>query len=149
MKTISPTQSYFLKLPDDVVSDQDDRVFSWWRNGSEVLLQLSSYLRIEGPQVSAKDRLNDRLSQTNFLLSAESSDLSIDCPDIAFASGIDSEGIQWFYYYLVWPDLAIMATISGESRTLKSEGRWAIEALNSFKKGMESLIIQRKDGNTT
>lgn len=133
MKTISPTQSYTLNLPDDVVSDGDDQVFSWWRDGSEVLLQISSYRRSDGSQVTARERLNERCLKEEFLTVNAARCLSTDCPDVASASGVDSEGIEWHYYYLVWPDLAVFASVSGRPNALLSEGGWTILALNSLK----------------
>jgi hypothetical protein len=136
MKTICLTNSYTLTLPDDVASEVDDRVFSWWLAGNEALLQISSYSRSSGAQFSARERLNARRQQTKFLKDDTAPRLSTDCPDIAFASGIDSEGMQWHYYYLVWPDLTIFATVSGPTSALLDEGSWIISALNSLKRSL-------------
>ena len=134
MKRISPTNSYSLDLPDDIITDSDDHVFSWWQDNSEILLQLSSYKRNPGLQVTASERLGTRRKQTEFRLDDVAPHLSTDCPDIASASGIDSEGLKWHYYYLVWPDLAIFATVSGKPANLLSQGSWTMSALNSLKR---------------
>jgi len=134
MKRISPTNSYSLDLPDDIVTDSDDHVFTWWRDQSEVLLQLSSYKRNSGLQVTAEERLAARRKQTEFPLNDAAPLLSTVCPDMASASGIDSAGIRWHYYYLVWSDLTIFAAASGKPSDLLSQGGWIISTLNSLKR---------------
>jgi hypothetical protein len=121
-------------LPDNVISDIDDRVFSWWLDGGDALLQITSYIRSSGLQVTATERINETRQRTDFLADDRAPRLSIDCPDIASASGIDSEGVEWHYYYFVWPDLTIFVTVSGRPNTLPDQSGWIIYALNSLKR---------------
>jgi len=119
-------------LPDNVCEDKDDRVMSYWLQGHEVLLQLSSNARVEGKQVSANDRLKSRLVKENF------SDLKIEsisipsCPDCAAMSGIDDKKYRWIYCYAVWPDLAVLITISGRPDELAKHGAWVFDGLKSI-----------------
>ena len=132
MKTLNPTGSYCISLPDDVAEDYDERVASYWKEGHSLLLQVSSYIRHEGPQVSAAERLDARLQQES--LSGVSRDvcITIDCPDIETAGGIDCEGTRWVYVYAVWPDLTIFASISGDDKDVRDNSCWALEAINSI-----------------
>lgn len=60
MKRVNPFPSLSLLLPDDVVEEIDSTVASYWKRGDTCLLQLSSFLREQGPQVSAVQRLSER-----------------------------------------------------------------------------------------
>ena len=60
MKAANPFPSVSLLLPEDVLENHDDRVSSYWRKGDTCLLQLSSFTRQSGAQVSATQRLSDR-----------------------------------------------------------------------------------------
>lgn len=132
LKTVNPTGSYTIKLPINVLENNDDRVTSYWLEGQEVLLQLSSYARIEGNQVSANDRLKDRLNAEN-LSDPKIESISISaCPDCAAMSGIDDQGYRWIYCYAVWPDLTILITVSGRQSELAKHGAWAFDALKSI-----------------
>jgi hypothetical protein len=134
-KSVNPTGSYTIMLPADVCEDKDDRVMSYWLQGNEVLLQLSSYARIEGKQVSANDRLKVRLAKEN-LSDMKIENISIpSCPDCAAMSGVDDKGYRWLFCYTVWPDLTILTTISGRPDELAKHGAWAFVGLKSIMKG--------------
>lgn len=131
MKTLRPTPSYEIVLPDDVQEDYEERVASFWKTRSPVLLQVSSYPRTEGTQVSAAERLRQRMEQTPGEWEA------FEVPqtkfsDVAGASTTDDQGDCWIHVYMTNPHLAIYATISGPSGRLKLENLWAIEALRSI-----------------
>lgn len=134
LKTVTPTGSYKIDIPDDVVENIEERVISYWKPNENVLLQLSSYLRIEGEQVNAKQRLNDRLRKESLKNVTYENIGPKGCPDVAAASGIDEEGIRWFYCYAVWPDLTVFITISGPVEELRKFGNWAFNALNSLRR---------------
>ena len=60
MQLVRPTHSFQILLPDDICSDDDPRVMSYWVDGDPVVLQISSYLRtISAEQLSAVERLQD------------------------------------------------------------------------------------------
>ena len=137
MKTLNPTGSYYISLPDDTIEDYDGRVASYWKDGCSLLLQVSSYIRKEDPQVSATERLGSRLHQG--FLSSLSRDvhIEIDCPDIAMAKGIDGEDVWWIYLYAVWSDLTIFASISGENKDVNNNCNWAFESIRSIQRREE------------
>jgi hypothetical protein len=62
-KIVRPSNSYRLELPREICEQYDERVSSFWLDGGPVLLQLSSYIRNEGEQLRAEDRLKDRISK--------------------------------------------------------------------------------------
>jgi len=134
MKTLNPTESYCISLPDDIAEDYDERVASYWKEGHSLLLQVSSYIRHEGPQVSAAERLKSRLQQESLLNVSWDVCVTIDCPDLDTAVGIDCEGVRWIYVYAVWPDLTIFASISGDDKDVKDNRNWALEAINSIRR---------------
>jgi hypothetical protein len=61
MKEENPFQSISILLPDDIVGDNDATVASYWKKGDTCLPQISSFLREQGPQVSAADGLAQRM----------------------------------------------------------------------------------------
>ena len=131
-KTVNPAGSYTLILPADVCEDRDDRVMSYWLQGHEVLLQLSSYARVEGKQVPAKDRLKARLAKEN-LSDVRIENISIpSCPDCSAMSGVDDKGCRWLFCYAVWTDLTILSTISGRPDEWTQRGAWAFDGLRSI-----------------
>ncbi|SRR5712692_1205071 len=132
VKTVKPTDSYRLNLPDDVVEKVDNHVTSYWRPNESVALQISSYKREHGKPVPAKRRLMDLLARES-LLNAVEEDLAPDnCPDVAAASAVDDEGIRWVYCFAVWPKLTVLASISGKADELGKLGGWAVEAVKSI-----------------
>jgi hypothetical protein len=102
MKAANPFPSVSLLLPEDVLENHDDRVSSYWRKGDTCLLQLSSFTRQSGAQVSATQRLSDRTK-------AEARWKPFDLPrklegcEAAAATMVDEQGTSWVHVYLVWP----------------------------------------------
>jgi len=132
MRTVSPTGSYYIDVPEHIKEDVDERVVSYWIPGDTILLQLSSYTRRKGQQVSAKERLAVRLNRDQ-LTHVQSERLKItDCSDVVAASGQDQQETRWLYIYAVWPDIAIFATVSaplGVSLGIS----WAMISLRSLR----------------
>jgi len=134
LKTVCPTGSYKIDVPIDIVENIEERVISYWKPNENVLLQLSSYLRIEGKQVNAEQRLHERLKKESLKDVTYENIGPNDCPDVAAASGTDEEGIRWFYCYAVWPDLTVFISISGTIEDLKKSGKWAFNAVKSIRR---------------
>lgn len=133
-KTVSPTGSYLIDIPSDVSEESDERVTSYWKKDRNVLLQISSYGRVKGNQLSARERLVARVAGESL------SDLTWDvikpeaCFDVASASGKDSVGCSWIYCYAVWPDLSVFLTVSGPDKSMDAEGEWAKNAVRSIRR---------------
>lgn len=128
-----PTPSYSIDLPEAIESELDKTVSSFWLSGSDVLLQVSSYARIDGTQVGANQRLNERLSKSSLTAIHDFELRCESCPDFACTSGLDLEGVEWIYCYAVWPHLAVFATISGRTTSLANESAlWAFNAIRSL-----------------
>jgi len=98
-KVISPTGSYSLRLPEGIAEQYEDRVVSFWRTGEGILLQISSYHRVEGPQTPAGIRLDELLAREQLSVITRNVAAHVDCPDWAAVLATDDEGIQWFYGY--------------------------------------------------
>ena len=137
MKTIRLTSTHELDLPDDLNEQRDIQLSSFWRASEPLLLQVSSYVRSEGSQVPAKQRLKERIEKmggswhkSNIRLHP---DLSLDQ---AVAETIDPNGVAWMHAYFVWPHLAVYATVSGPPECLADEN-WAVNALRTLR-----LVIQ-------
>jgi len=130
MKRANPFPSLSLLLPDDIVEDSDTKVASYWKPGDICLLQISSVLRVEGQQVSATQRLSDRMRA-----GGEWRTVSLPCTiegcDIAAASAKDGEGASWVHVYLVWDWLAVYATVSYKGDPSMCD--WAWSALFSIR----------------
>jgi hypothetical protein len=134
-KSARPMGSYTLKLPIDIVDKIEDEIVSYWRAGEDVLLQLSSNKRYEGPQIGAAVRLENRLQrEKGELLPARVINMT-SCPDFASAALLDREGVEWIYCYAVWPDLMVLATICGQPQAVNTQGRWAFDAIEGLQRG--------------
>jgi hypothetical protein len=132
-KRIQPSESYELSLPRCVQEEHDGRVSSFWLAGAPLLLQLSSYVRRDGPQVMARDRLKDRVAKTsgNWILWKQSVNANPQV-DQATAELLDTDGVLWVHSYLVWSHLAIYATISGPADVVRDPENWAMKGLRSI-----------------
>jgi hypothetical protein len=130
MKKVNPFPSLSLFLPDDVAEDTDSKVASYWKRDDACLLQISSYLRKSGPQISATRRLTERMRSGGGWQKV-SLVRTIEGCDIAAASIRDREDTSWVHVYLVWDWLAVYATVShrGQSPTCD----WAWDALFSIR----------------
>ena len=133
VKTISPTGSYEIDVPDAVQQDYDERVVSLWIEGDDTLLQLSSFRRTSAGPLPARARLSARLAKEGLHNVAIREEQLVDCGDSASASGTDKEGTHWIYTYAVWPDLTLLATASHPKR-LPDEGSWAMRALHTLRR---------------
>jgi hypothetical protein len=132
VKLISPSLSYEIPLPDDVVSDYDGDVASYWRNGSPVLLQLSSFVRSEGPQVVADQRLKELFRRSPGNWSAFELNFKTFLGDSAGAQMNDDQGTKWIHIYLTTSRVAIYAIVSGPPEELVAS-TWAFDAIRSLR----------------
>ena len=64
MKATKPFPSFSMVLPDNIVEEADGAVVSYWKRGDSCLLQISCFRRDSGPQISALQRLNDRVEKS-------------------------------------------------------------------------------------
>jgi hypothetical protein len=126
MKTIRPTPHYSLSIPDDIHEQYDDAVLSLWKEGDGTLLQLSSTVREGGEQVSAQQRLTDRMRVGSW------SNVNLKCDaDCEVAAGsTKQEGYVWWHIYLVVSYVAVYATISFPTSATASD--WAVEAIRTI-----------------
>jgi len=134
MKWIQPSPSYEILLPENIVHQADERTSSFWISGDAVLLQLSSYVKIDGNPIPARQRLQERIAtssgQWEMLHLAP---LSTDVPEQAAAETTDSDGLLWIHAYVVWPHLTVYATVSGPQEDVRNPQNWAITALETMK----------------
>jgi hypothetical protein len=133
MITVRPSSSFSLTVPDGIIEDVDGRASSYWFLESPTLLQLSSYIRVEGPQVSAAQRLKDRMEATpgDWKIWAEPIHPNRTI-DQAAAQYVDEDSVKWVHAYLVWPHLAIFVTISGSEGRLNVNEDWPFQSLRSI-----------------
>ena len=134
MKRIRPSPSFEILLPEDIVHQTDQCVSSFWLHGEPILLQISSYLRLDESQVPASQRLRERLAKSQGQWKVwDHSPLAIDGTEQATAETVDSEGTLWIHAYIVWPHLTVYATVSGPADQLRNRQDWAIAALGTMK----------------
>jgi len=131
-RRIFPSPSYSIVIPNVAVEQQDDRVTSVWIDEARLLLQLSSYVRTSGEQVSAVSRLRERMKTEPAGWQPRDGMHPDKSIDQAWAERLDESGTLWFYAYLLWPHLTIYALISGPSLQMRSEANWATEAVKSI-----------------
>lgn len=134
LKTAKPSTSYYLTLPQDIRGNHDDRTSSYWLNGEGLLLQLSSYIRNQGTQPTARDRLNARISKEPRSWRSWHTKIHGDVNlDQAAAEYTDDQGVVWVHVYLVWPHLTVYATISGPEELVCDQNSWAFQGLRSIR----------------
>ena len=132
LRTVKPSSSYELALPEDICEQSDGKVSSFWLDGQPLLLQVSSYIREKGTQTSAKERLRDRIAKHTETWRTWKSKIYPDpAVDQSTAEFTDANGVLWVHIYLVWPHLTIYATISGPEDLVKDQDNWAFEGLKS------------------
>jgi hypothetical protein len=133
-KTVRPTSSYSLEVPEGVREEYDNGVASFWEPGESLLLQLSSHLRLTGEQVAADNRLHDRLSNLGPNVSRWKIKVHPDpMLDQATAESVDKNGLVWVHSYLVWTHLSVYATISGPANLVKEKNNWALQSLRTLR----------------
>jgi len=132
-KTVRPTGSYQIELPEATCEQPDPNCSSYWQAGKALLLQLSSYVRIEGVQLGARDRLEERMTQQPETGKVWARKVCPSVPaDQATAEFVDSSKNLWIHCYLVFTHLTIYATISGPEAEVRTSDNWAIRALRSL-----------------
>jgi hypothetical protein len=130
MKKANPFPSVSIDLPEDVIEDKDPTVASYWRKGDTCLLQISTFLRESGPQVSAEQRLSERIGAGGAWKEFNLPQAIEGC-ETAAASTTDGKGSSWVHIYLVWGWLAVHATVSQGGEHSKCD--WAWDALLSIR----------------
>jgi hypothetical protein len=134
LKTIRPSSSYQLELPEQVCQESDGKLSSFWLDGSTLLLQLSSYVRTEGEQVGALDRLTHRIGKHGQRWSILEGKIHPDATvDQATAEFVDEDSLLWIHSYIVWAHLTVYATISGPKELVRNPGNWAIQGLKTLR----------------
>jgi hypothetical protein len=130
MKSAKPFPSFSLLLPDDIQADSDSSVASYWKQDDTCLLQLSSFVRKSVPQISAIQRLKDRM-RAGGEWQAVRLVRTIEGCEIAAASTKDQDDTSWVHVYLVWDLLAVHATVSHKGQSSTCD--WAWDALFSIR----------------
>jgi hypothetical protein len=121
MKKVNPFPSVFLLMPDDVEEEIDSTVASYWKEGDSCLVQISSFLREHGQQVSASQRLSERMAKGGEWHPFDLPKQVYGC-EMAAAVTSDDQGATWVHVYLVWEWLAVYATVSGHGELSKCNG---------------------------
>ena len=128
--TANPFPSFSISLPDGVTEDHENTVASYWKKGDSCLLQVSSFQRDSGPQVSAAQRLSDRAKMGGTWQPFNLLQEIRGCEAVA-ASTVDEHGTVWVHAYLVWPWLTVHVTVSRQSDS--SDCEWAWKAVSTIR----------------
>lgn len=133
---VYPSKSFQIELPDNIQEDEDGFVSSYWINGSSLLLQFSSFVRTEGLQIGARERLRQYTNSNPAKWCGVKEPLCLNGNvDQAAAEHQDNQAF-WLHAFLVWPHLAVHSTISGPFAEVKAQHTWARQALKTL-----SLVI--------
>lgn len=133
-KTIRPSPSYSVTVPEEACVKHEGRVTSLWQRGApDLLLQLSSYTRNDGDQLGARKRLQDRMAKHRGKWTGRELEIPMaHTADQAAAEILDENAVLWIHAYLVWPHLAVYATVSGPEHSVRTPGNWAMAAIESI-----------------
>ena len=80
-----------------------------------------------------------RLSQRQLSEPSFEVPVTMNCPDYSAALATDDEGYAWVYLYAVWPDLAIMITVSRNGADSMEYDNWAFDAIRSLTRGAKKV----------
>jgi hypothetical protein len=131
MKAVNPFPSFLIVLPDGIEEDRTDaHVASYWTTDDTCLLQLSCFGRDSGPQVSAAERVSERVRIGGTWESFDLPRAVVGC-ETAAARTIDEKGTAWVHAYLVWPWISIHVTVSRQGSLSACE--WAWDAVASIR----------------
>lgn len=134
LKTLRPSSSYQLELPEQICEQSDERVLSFWLDGAPLLLQLSSYIRDQGAQPSARQRLKDRIAKHGEKWSLWKATIHPDATlDQATAEFTDDNHVLWIHSYLVWSHLTVYLVISGPTDLVRDRDNWALRGIRSVR----------------
>ena len=118
-------------LPDDVEEDHDSaNVASFWMPGDACLLQVSCFRRDSGQQISASERMLERMNKGGSWKIFELPHRVEGC-EAAAARTVDDSGTAWVHIYLVWPWMSIHVTVSRQGEL--SSCAWAWEAVATIR----------------
>lgn len=133
-KIVRPSPSYSIEVPEGVCEEYDNGIASFWKPGERLLLQLSSYLLVEGQQPEASSRLSDRIAKLGGNVSRWESKIHPSATvDQATAEHVDENGLVWVHSYLVWPHLTVYATISGPPNLVRDTSNWALQSVRTLR----------------
>jgi hypothetical protein len=131
MKSIKPFPSFSMLLPDEIAENHEDaHVASYWITGDTCLLQVSCFRRDSGPQVSAAERVSERIKMGGNWKPFDLPCTVEDC-DAAAARTVDESGTTWVHAYLVWPWMSIHVTVSRQGNLSTCD--WAWEAFATIR----------------
>ena len=122
-----------MDLPDNVIEDVDATVTNYWKEGEDSALQLSSIYRSGSGQISASQRLAERLQRSKIESSREFQ-LETVAPDQAAITYEHRNGYIWLYAYLVWPDLSIFATVFIPIGTGNIRDSWQYQSIKTIRR---------------
>ena len=129
---IRPTKTYALLVPENFEEDVEGDVASYWMAGDPLLLQLSSRARVDGAEIGAAQRLNERMQHPGHSQFVPAS-IAIDgCPDVAAAMARDGDGARWLFVYAVWPSLTVFATLVHPDHDILTPS-WGLDAISSLR----------------
>ena len=95
-----------------------------------MLLQLSSYIRSKGTQLTAEDRLKKHDAQWNRRKEKIHPGAGIDQATAEFT---DDNGLLWIHSYLALPHLTVYSIISGPETMVRNSDNWALESLKGLR----------------
>ncbi|HWZ13346.1 MAG TPA: hypothetical protein VNX22_09425 [Acidobacteriaceae bacterium] len=131
--TIQPSPSYEITLPAEVSQGYAGIVASFWMDSS-LALQLSGYKRKHGEQVSAAQRLKDRMDECGEKWSIWDANVHPDTRiDQATGEYLDENGVVWLHSYLVWPHYTIYATVAIPKGMARERADWALQGVASIR----------------
>ncbi|MCE9582730.1 MAG: hypothetical protein K8T20_09575 [Planctomycetes bacterium] len=135
IERVQASPSYAISVPKRLNCENDGGVLSYWRPGSEIVLQLSSRVWAAPViNVTAAESLENHIPELSLSKVHDESVHPERCPDWKCAAGNDREGNLWLICHAVWPGLRVLATVIGPATLPESEFEWAHNAIRSIEK---------------
>ena len=136
LKHVSPFSGIDMTVPIRVECKLEEELASYWLPGGQEVLQLSSrrITQLLLKPASASERIHDMLSREAGV-EVEDNIVPIPaCPDVASSTIVDEEGYLITFCYAVWPDRALLATITGPSETSRVNRMWSVQSIGSVRR---------------
>lgn len=121
MRVASPFPTFSILLPEDLLENHVDQVFSYWKKDDSCLLQLRSVGRLT-IQKSAKQCLLQQILFSDSWKPFELPRKPHGCESEAATTNVD--GTSYLHAYLVWPAFTVHATVSRQGQLDSCQWVW-------------------------
>ena len=130
---LHPTKRFSIVVPRGLRTDIDGGTLSLWKEGSELVLQVSSMPTPAGqiPKTAAV-RMEEHLKWFVLAKSWDDDTHPHQCRDWRTIGGVDKEDNRWVLCWGVFPSVTLLTTIISPEIEMRTASEWARESIRSI-----------------